>query len=231
MWNIIRSPGAPAFPVRFASEVFQRCVAALQAEGKNSPYRLYDPLCGTGYLLTTLGFLHGQKLSKLFASDIDGEMLQWAKANLGLLTPSGLEKRRAELEQLYAAFGKFSHREAIKSVANLSQKLPQEIYFDCFKADATKFDREYLKDKDVDIVISDVPYDALTQWKTVAEKDDPVAKMLRGLQVYLSPPAVIAIIADKKTKIPTLTYQRIKTFTVGKRRVIILMFSEKFAEP
>ena len=226
---LYHQPGAPAFPVRLASEVFQRCVEALLAEGKNSPYQLYDPLCGTGYLLTTLGFLHGQKLSKLYASDIDWEILQRAKANLGLLTASGLEKRRVDLEKLYAAYGKLSHREAMRSAANLSEKLPQEIYVDCFQADATKIDHECLKEKEVDIVISDIPYDALTHWKVLAERDDPLSKMLSGLQAYLSPPAIVAIIGDKKTKVPTLTYQRIKTFTLGKRRVTMLMYSEMSA--
>ena len=55
-------PGAPAFPVRLASEIFQRARHILGADRPGAERRLalFDPVCGGAYHLTTLGFLHGE---------------------------------------------------------------------------------------------------------------------------------------------------------------------------
>ena len=45
-------PGHPAFPIRLGSEILQRCLALRRAAGYSSPVVLYDPCCGTGYLVT-----------------------------------------------------------------------------------------------------------------------------------------------------------------------------------
>src|SRR2546421_6852423 len=57
-------PGSSAFPVRLASEIFQRCRSRLAHQGAPPPYTLYDPCCGEGYLLdrksTRLNSSHDQ---------------------------------------------------------------------------------------------------------------------------------------------------------------------------
>ena len=44
-------PGKPAFPVRLASEIFQRAFKHWQAEGGQGGCKIYDPVCGGGYWL------------------------------------------------------------------------------------------------------------------------------------------------------------------------------------
>ena len=77
--------GATGFPVRLASEIFQRCTDFLIKQGSRGPYTIYDPFCGSGYLLTVLGFLHGKSIKKIIASDIDVKFINMAKKNLELI--------------------------------------------------------------------------------------------------------------------------------------------------
>src|SRR5690349_6954969 len=79
-------PGHPAFPVRLASEIFQRCRAISAAQLPS----IYDPCCGGAYLLSTLAYLHGKDIRRIVASDVDQSILQTADANLALLTIDGL---------------------------------------------------------------------------------------------------------------------------------------------
>lgn len=63
--------GAAAFPVRLASEIFLRSKNYLKKKGVKEPITIYDPCCGGAYILTTLGFLHGECFSKIIGSDVD----------------------------------------------------------------------------------------------------------------------------------------------------------------
>src|SRR5512143_549990 len=75
-------PGYPAFPVRLASEIFQRCLAHRAAVyGVSTPCALYDPCCGGAYLLSVLAYLHGEHLREVMASDIDENAVALAKRN------------------------------------------------------------------------------------------------------------------------------------------------------
>jgi len=58
--------GAAAFPVRLASEIFLRCLALLNDNDMADTCTLFDPLCGGGYLLTSLGFLHANKIKMIY---------------------------------------------------------------------------------------------------------------------------------------------------------------------
>src|SRR5512134_399203 len=79
-------PGHPAFPVRLASEIFQRCVAHRKSiYAVSEPCTLYDPCCGAAYHLSVLGYLHGEHIRKIIASDVDEKAIDLANRNLGLL--------------------------------------------------------------------------------------------------------------------------------------------------
>src|SRR5215216_7133062 len=93
--------GHPAFPVRLASEIFQRCLADRETIYKNStPCTLYDPCCGTAYHLSVLGYLHGRNIREIIGSDIDEKAVDLAKRNLGLLSVAGLDGRIAEITSM-----------------------------------------------------------------------------------------------------------------------------------
>ena len=92
-------PGFPAFPVRLASELFQRAAAMLPPS--SYPISLFDPCCGSGYLLAVIGMLHRPQIEQLHGNDIDPEAVALATRNLGLVTPAGLTNRHAELTELF----------------------------------------------------------------------------------------------------------------------------------
>src|SRR5512134_3306336 len=79
-------PGHPAFPVRLASEIFQRCIAHREAIYQvSSRCVLYDPCCGAAYHISVLAYLHRETIQEVIASDIEEKAVALAKRNLDLV--------------------------------------------------------------------------------------------------------------------------------------------------
>ncbi len=102
----------PAFPVRLGIEIFRRAIDCFPSEKRLA---VLDPCCGAGYLLTVLGITFAGRIGVLVGLDVDEKTIEIAEKNLKLLVAGGLEERRAELEELWAKFGKDSHRAAVAS--------------------------------------------------------------------------------------------------------------------
>ncbi len=67
--SVIKSyKGNNNFPVRLGNEIFHRC---LTYTNKNKQINIYDPMCGSGYLLTTIGIQNFNKLNTVYGSDIN----------------------------------------------------------------------------------------------------------------------------------------------------------------
>jgi len=225
-------PGHPAFPVRLASEIFQRCLAHRKTiYNVSAPCTLYDPCCGAAYHLSVLGYLHGEHIQEVIGSDIDEKAIALGKRNLHLLYMDGLDKRIRELSELYAEHGKESHREALRSASVLSEKLSAlrdkyPLATRAFQASATdrKTISNHIKPKSVDIVFTDVPYGRHSQWRDpdLNGLSDPLTSMPDALLGVLSTSSVVAIASDKQQKAVHEGFQRIEYFQLGKRRVVIL---------
>jgi hypothetical protein len=225
-------PGHPAFPVRLASEIFQRCVTHREKIYKDStPGRLYDPCCGAAYHLSVLGYLHRQHIREVIGSDIDERAVALAERNLGLLSIQGLEERIREISAMLARYGKVSHQEALASARALKQKFStlfeeQPLATSTFQASAA--DRQkmasHIKPRSVDLVFSDVPYGWHSHWEAVDSNEglNPLGAMLDALLGVLSPSSLVAIASDKRQKVLHPAYQRVEQFQIGKRRVVVL---------
>lgn len=218
-------PGHPAFPVRLASEIFQRCRAISAAQLPS----IYDPCCGGAYLLSTLAYLHGKDIRRIVASDVDQSILQTADANLALLTIDGLEGRIAQIRQLLTQYGKQSHQEALTS----AQRLMNQLVNHGAMPTTRTFQANVLNPADlianvngeqIDIVITDIPYGNHSAWDTASlvEPRDVVGQMLDALTAVLSPQSVVAICSDKQQKVAHERYRRVDHFQIGKRRIVIL---------
>ena len=230
--------GHPAFPVRLASEIFQRCVADRETIYKNStPCTLYDPCCGTAYHLSVLGYLHGRNIREIIGSDIDEKAVDLAKRNLSLLSVPGLDGRIAEITHMIAQYQKDSHKDALKSayllrgqVVTVAQE--HSIVTRVFQANAmdSRTILENVKPRSVDIVFTDVPYGLHSQWERsdFDELSNPMWAMLDSLVNILSASSIVAIVADKKQKVLHKSYQRVEQFQIGKRRVAILKPIENY---
>jgi len=230
--KVLRSqPGYPAFPIRLASEIFQRCLARRAASQLTAPCVVYDPCCGAGYLLSVIALLHGEAIQTVIASDIDAQAVPLAERNLDLLNANGMDRRRAEIAAMLQQYGKDSHREALESAQRLRQRIVllaknHPIQTQTFQANATdgKSLAANLKDTRVDIVLTDIPYGQHSQWQRTARRDndaDPVRCILDALRGVLSLQGLVAVTADKNQKVAHEAYRRVEHFQVGKRRVYI----------
>ena len=219
-------PGSPAFPVRLASEIYQRC---LEFRNKpETPCTLFDPCCGAAYHLSVTAYLHWDTVCRVIGSDIDEKAVQLAERNLGLLTPAGMERRGREIAAMVHLYGKTSHKDALDSLHHLQEQVTcltnvRPMQARVFRANATDAAglKEGLQDAPVDIVFTDIPYGQHSTWQE-APADEPVRAMLEALRQVLTPESVVAISADKDQKIAHPAYQRLEKLHAGKRQVVIL---------
>lgn len=210
--------GTTAFPVRLASEIAQRCMGFLESKGVSGPYSVYDPCCGGAYLLTVIGLLHGGRLKSIYASDVNAEVLGIAGKNLSLLTPEGLGERRAELDKLIELYGKASHRDAVASVDRLGGLLVGSRIesVETFSADITKPREVPERCRDLNLVITDLPYGDIVSW--TGDSADPVNDLFELAYERMEPSrSVLAIIADKSQKLKHDKFKRLQSVKIGKR--------------
>jgi SAM-dependent methyltransferase len=233
--------GQPAFPVRLASEIFQRAYQHWQAVGGQGGCTVYDPVCGGGYWLVVLAYLHWEAIAAIYASDFDGEVLPLAERNLSLITPGGLNQRISEIKAMVTAFHKDSHRSALVSARKFYQQLEINLESHAiegvvFQADATDTQNiaRGLAGRKVDLVLADVPYGWHSQWQMgngdlesqfslQAASHTPIEAMLSAMHSILDPGVVLAIAYDKSQKIQSEQFLRLERFQVGKRQIQILL--------
>lgn len=224
-------PGAPAFPVRLASEIFQRGLAHWQKAGGTDRCQLYDPTCGGAYWLVVLAFLHWESIASIQASDLQPESLALAKRNLSLLSREGFDARIEEIQKMAAAFGKESHRGALESAMRLRERLvanlaKHPISTHVFQANALDPQalRRDLMAAPIDLVLADVPYGRHSAWggQKAGQEMPPAWQLLEALIGQISPQSVLAIAANKNQEISHPMYRRLERFPVGKRRIVFL---------
>jgi len=221
--------GHPAFPIRLASEIFQRCMAHRETlYGATDPCTLYDPCCGAAYHLSVLAYLHRNRIREIIASDIDQKVVKLAARNLGLLSVAGIDQRIGEITTMLEQYGKVSHKDALKSAHLLRNKIAAfdeySLTARVFQASATdrKTMLDHIQPKSVDILFTDVPYGQHSQWQDSNSVLDRIWSMLDALTEIVSTSGVFAIVSDKGQKVSHERYQRVEHFQVGKRRVVIL---------
>jgi 23S rRNA (guanine2535-N1)-methyltransferase len=222
-------PGHPAFPIRLASEIFQRCLELRRVPGA---VRIYDPCCGGAYLLSVLAYHHWDRIGAIAASDIDPQALSIAERNLSLLSLPGLERRMREIQAMQSSYGKASHAEALASAAVLKARLValagrHPIRTRSFLADVFRQETVHagLGEEKVDLVISDIPYGIQSAWQTTpgSQKiDDPLWRMLETLSGVLTEQAVVAIASPKEQRSTHAAYRQAGKIKLGKRLVTFL---------
>jgi 23S rRNA (guanine2535-N1)-methyltransferase len=223
---LYNAQGTTSFPVRLTSEIVQRCFALLQERGNNGPYTIYDPCCGGAAMLTTIGLMHGSSIRAIYASDADSRVLGIAENNLALLTAEGMERRRKQIEELYGAYGKSSHQDALGSIDRLEARLTGSRLerTTCFQADAVQADerRDQLLADGVDLIMTDLPYGSIVQWDGGANADasDLLQRLFDQAHARLKPGlSVLAVVADKSQKLRHERFERVQHFKIGKRHV------------
>ncbi len=238
------APGRTGFPVRLATELFQRCATHLAERGVRPPLTLYDPCCGAGQLLTTIGLLHRDAIGDLIGSDIDEEAVELARRNLALCSPAGLSARIAELEERHRAFGRPGHAAAAEDGRRLLDGTmaagDRPLPVSAFAADITRPGAlaGRIAGGHVDLVITDVPYGNWSAWSTDgtdppeateateatddARTETPIGRMLETLRPALAPGAVVAVVSGKDQRATHPAYRRVERWQIGRRRIEIV---------
>jgi 16S rRNA G966 N2-methylase RsmD len=219
-------PGHPAFPVRLASEIYQRCLA-YRGKG-SSPCTVFDPCCGAAYHLSIIAYMHWDSISRVICSDIDDKAVQLAERNLSLLTPAGMERRDREITAMVHLYGKSSHKDALESIRRLQDQVTcfynvRPIQTHVFRSNATDAAglREGLQGTPIDVVFTDIPYGQHSQWQEI-KGPNPAWSMLDALREFLTHESIVAVASDKLQKIVHEKYQRLEKIRIGKRQVVIL---------
>ncbi|HEY0733984.1 MAG TPA: hypothetical protein VGD69_03690 [Herpetosiphonaceae bacterium] len=223
-------PGRPVFPVRLTDEIFQRCRARLLQLNVPPPYTVYDPCCGSGYLLSTLAYLHWSELTHLIGSDVDPDVLARARRNMSFLTVEGMDQRIGELQSLYEQFGKPSHADALARAESLRQQLAANNHTHSvtpvtFQANALSPAAlaAHLKAVTIDMVLTDIPYGIQSTWIEPAREDAVTNagwELLEALRGVIAPWTMIAITSNKQPRIVHDAYQRVEQLQIGKRRTL-----------
>lgn len=216
---LYHKPGMPNFPVRLAGEIFCRCLNYINKKN----ITIYDPCCGSSYMLTVLGLLYYNKIENIVASDINEDSIILSKNNLSLLSEDGLLKRKIQIQQMYDEFNKPSHLDALMSInvfLDIVRSNNYKINIDTFVDDILDPNVLTRKNFKADIVITDVPYGNLAKWSD--KNINAIDVLLDNLISILSNKSIIAIIADKYQKINNDKYDRLEKFKVGKRQIFIL---------
>lgn len=235
------APGRTGFPLRLATELFQRCAAQLAVRGVRSLFTLYDPCCGAGQLLTTIGLLHRDAVGEIIGSDIDEAAVTLAQRNLALLSPAGLRVRIAELDDLHVRFGRASHAaaagDARRLLAGITAAGDAAISVSAFTADITRPGAlaGHIADAHVDMVVADVPYGNWSAWSTNADGADPdvspIERMLETLRPVLAPGAVVAVVSGKDQRATHPAYRRVERWQIGRRRIELVELASNNAGP
>lgn len=213
---LYQKAGMTNFPARLANEIFER---AMRYMSKKDNISLYDPLCGGGYILTVLGFLHHEKISEIMASDIDIDILEIAEKNLSLLCEKGMNRRLTEISDLYAKYGKQSHLDALSSIErlkNLFSVSKKEIRCECMKMDILKENLKFRENFTADIIVTDIPYGQMIKWKN--EQPSFSLSLACNLQKVMTKDSVLAICSDKKQKFESDSFERLERNQIGKRK-------------
>ena len=212
--SVIKSyVGNPNFPVRLGHEIFNRCLAYLSDKEKVT---VYDPMCGSGYLLTTVGLLNFNKIVKIYGSDINKEFLNVARKNLSLLTKEGILNRENEILNSLKIYNRASYETSLQHSVLFKDIVKNDMDFELFKQDI--FEQPAGSEIQSDIVIMDLPYDHLVKY----EGDYSVSKLEEVIISLGQNNTLVAIIKNKEQKfslIPDL--QRLEKIKAGKRTIEI----------
>jgi 23S rRNA (guanine2535-N1)-methyltransferase len=214
------APGFPAFPVRLASEMFQRALAF----SPSSTARVWDPCCGSGYLLTALALLHRRDITSVLGTDLNPAALVLARKNVDLLSERGMGVRSDELRARAERLEKPAYLDAAAAAQRLVSRLAERsgaLSYRIAQADVFNPDqlRHALDGQRPNLVITDVPYGEQTSWGGPGGAAG-INGMLSALEEVLEDDAVIAVATRGRKAGLDRGHRPIASFKIGTRVVV-----------
>ncbi len=209
----------PCFPVRLNLELFELAFHRL-----NRPrLSVYDPCCGSGFSLTTLGMMKQEKIECLYASDVNPACVEAAQCNTAMLTPEGLTSASEKILSNETA-----SPERKKQLTEARTKLLPYLTNHTLRKEV--FPHDILESapqlpQKIDYIFADIPYGNLTEWTNRAGCDNPSLQFLRNIEKILSTKGIVVISGTKELKLPPdsiKNYTKIDKIRAGKRLIYML---------
>ena len=173
-------------------------------------------MCGSGYLLTTLGIQNFNKLNTIYGSDSNSNSLAIAHKNLRLLTIEGIEERRIELQNNLNEYNRPSYSKSLQYINAFEKIVWKDLNFQLFQRDIFKDDFEL--ELVLDLVIMDLPYGKLVNYGG----DYAPHKFEKLISNFVEGDVVLAIIKNKTQQLQfTSIIHRREKIVVGKRIIEI----------
>ena len=223
--------GRPGFPIRLAAEIVQTCVSLREKYfgPLNRPAVIYDPCCGSAFLLSIIALYFWGEVGTVIGSDVDDHALMIAKENLRSLNISRLRDRISVLQSAKPSTGNRLTLDDTFALNELYRRLdafPHELIHKVFRADASNVLEidSGLQGAKPDFVIADVPYSHISSWKGslgIMHRSQ-VTQLLCAVAIGLLPTTIVAIISRKDEIISAPHYRKLGTFKLGKRKVTYL---------
>jgi hypothetical protein len=210
-------PNYTNYSVRLAGEIFCRCLEYLK---RKDEICLYDPCCGGSYMAVVLGYLFNKNIKTIYVSDISNDAIELSHKNLSLLSYSGIENRKCELNDLIIKYNKDSHKSALCSLEKMTQLLQHEISHNAFLANILNANELDNKKFIADIIITDIPYGNLVHWSN--NDGEEINRLLDTIISIINSNTIIAISHNKNQKINNSKYNIIERMAVGHRKIKIL---------
>ena len=212
--SVIKSyKGNTNFPVRLGLEIFNRCLQYIDNKEKVT---IYDPMCGSGYLLTTIGLLNFNKINKIYGSDINEEVIKVARKNLRLLTIEGINQRENEIQNLLDKYNRDSYKTGLLHIRAFKDIVNKNMDFELFKRDI--FDQSIALNIKSDILIMDLPYNNLVKYNGDYSK----SKLEEQIISLAQKNTMVAIIRNKEQKLTIIpNLQGLEKIKIGKRVIEI----------
>ena len=205
---VIRSaPGHPGFPIRLAAEIFLRAHHDLGG----GRLTVWDPCCGVGGLLCTVGFLHPDKIAHIVASDIDPDAVGIAQRNLSLLTPEGRSVREAELR----ARPQRPHTLAALAALGRLQPALAPGQLQTLRADAAAPPAPPVGQ--VDLVLADLPYGKQVGFQGL---QPPFAAVAGGVRPHVRSGGLLVLVCPRKTGSLPEGFERIRKLKAPLNRAV-----------
>ncbi len=214
-WRVLYSiPWSAPFPVRHIDDIFQRAYELLWT---NNKVNIYDPCIGSGYMMTVLWLLHGDKINSISWSDIDQDMIKIAEKNLELLQTSGINNRIIGITRMIENYQKQSHISALKDANDIKSIVTNQKHYIKTECDVSNIVDLNFSPK-YDMIMFDLPYWNITsrQW------DIEIVELIEKLWSWLKVWWVLIVIWNKDLRLKASWGNTKKSINHGKRRIFLI---------
>jgi tRNA G10 N-methylase Trm11 len=221
----------PRFSPKVAALMFE---AALEHDGHQQRYKVYDPFCGNGIALAMLQLGYGDWIEWLYGSDVDPESVETTRKNLDIINaPGGIERRVQYLEDYHKAVGRRTgdRAELARTLRRILQAKTDLPRYEVFEANALREDQVVRGIGKVDLVLTDPPYCRDCSWVDEhgrITQANLIGRFLRTVSRHMTAQGKIGLIFDKDVEFEIDGFRLVRKVDLQKRTGYLLIPKDKY---